>query len=591
MQLRLLFTLLFSAFLSAGFAQVTTVGIIGTATPGGWDADTDMQQDATNPDLWSIKLDLKQGEAKFRANDAWDVNWGAKDFPIGKGTQGGPNVGVPADGFYTVTFNAATGDYYFSVKSDIGIIGSAGAFGWDADVNMFQDKADTNQYTLTINLAKGDLKFRQNDAWAVNWGAVDFPSGVGTVNGPNIPIPITAKYAITFNKATGAYKFEEVAEYRTIGIIGTATPGGWDADTDLTRDGNNPNLWRGTVALTVGEAKFRANDEWRISWGDTLFPIGIGILNGPNIKIPAEGNYLISFNTETFEYKFFPIGDYKTVGIIGSATAGGWDNDTDMKQDPSDKSIWTLRAILKDGEAKFRSDDAWTINWGAGDFPKGVATQDGANIPVVAGEYRITFNSTTGDYNFEKLIVFSTIGIIGPATPVGNWDADVDMTKDGIDESFWYINSIEMKDGEAKFRAEDAWAVNWGLAQWPAGVGKQDGPNIPITAGTYKVTLNSATGEYGFSEPSSAFDLLKSNSIVIAPNPVKDVLNIEIKNESLRGEVRLVLFNMEGKQVMAQTLNIQDIARVDVSNLLPGNYLVHLTNGKYIVGKPIVVTK
>ena len=591
MQLRLLFSLFFCCAISfTGFSQVNSVGIIGTATPNGWDADSNMVQNLDSAHLWSMVVNLNQGEAKFRANDAWDLNWGATDFPSGIGTQNGPNIPVPAAGEFTINFNSNTGAYSFEVTSDIGIIGNATPGGWDSDYNMFRDQVDSNQYFTTINLTQGEVKFRQDDAWDLNWGAVDFPTGIGLLNGANIPIAVAGKYNVTFNKATGAYTFEEVVEYATIGIIGSATPGGWDTETPLVKDNGNPALWKINLVLTDGEAKFRANDAWTFSWGDTLFPSGIGIANGPNIPVPA-GEYQISFNTETFEYKFLLIGNYATVGIIGDATPGGWDTDTDMDQDPVDKSIWRKRLILTDGEAKFRADNDWAVNWGGPDFPAGVATLDGPNIPVPAGEYKITFNSTTGDYNFELLVIFSTVGLIGPATPIGTWDSDVDMTKDAVDESFWFINSIDLVDGEAKFRAEDAWAVNWGLAQFPAGVGIQDGPNIPITAGTYRVTLNSAVGDYAFADPVSTLDLLRSNSVSFAPNPAKEVLNILINAEELKGDAQVILFNQAGARVLQQHINLQDLNKIDVSGLMPGHYLVHISNGKFIVGKNVVIVK
>jgi hypothetical protein len=589
MQLRVLFSFLFCAILFSGFSQVS-VGIIGSATPGGWDTDTDMVQSPDSAHLWSIVLNLVQGEAKFRQDNAWDINWGATGYPTGIGTQGGPNIPIPAPGEFTVTFNSITGAYSFSVRSDIGIIGNATPGGWNDDTNMFQDQADTNHYFITLVLSAGEAKFRQNDAWTVNWGAVDFPSGIGTLNGPNIPIANPSKYLIDFNKSTGAYSFTEIAEYTAIGIIGSATPGLWDTDTDLTKVAGSPNLWRVNLVLNNGEAKFRANDAWTYNWGDTLFPIGIGIAGGGNIPVDS-GEYQITFNTETFEYQFLLIGNYQTVGIIGSATPGGWGASTALDQDPADKSIWKKRLILIDGEAKFRADNDWTVNWGGAAFPTGIAEQDGANIPVPAGEYKITFNSTTGEYNFELLVIFGAVGIIGPATPIGTWDADVDMTKDAVDESFWSIASIDLTDGEAKFRAEDAWTVNWGIAQFPTGVGTQDGPNIPIVAGTYRVTLNSASGEYAFGEPSSTIDLLKSNSVSIAPNPAKDVLNIQITAAELKGDAHIILFDMQGRRVLEQNITLGNSTTINVSRLNAGSYLLHIANGKYMVGKNVVIVK
>ena len=73
-----LLTLLLVSF--STYAQITSVGILGTAA-GGWDVDTNLVQDMNDPNLWTISLELTDGVAKFRADDSWDVNWGATDFP------------------------------------------------------------------------------------------------------------------------------------------------------------------------------------------------------------------------------------------------------------------------------------------------------------------------------------------------------------------------------------------------------------------------------------------------------------------------------------------------------------------------------
>lgn len=92
-----------------------------------------------------------------------------------------------------------------------------------------------------------------------------------------------------------------------------------------------------------------------------------------------------------------------SIGIIGDATPGGWDADTDMAQDATNPFIWTGTLELSDGEAKFRQDNDWAINWGAADFPSGSGTQDGPNIPVTAGEYEISVNTCTGAYSFDEV--------------------------------------------------------------------------------------------------------------------------------------------------------------------------------------------
>lgn len=102
---------------ASGAATYPAIGIIGTATPNNWDSDTDMTQSAFDPHMWYITNQFLKagGEMKFRANDAWDVNWGAADSYSGLATINGPNIaiGIPVDGSYDVWFNDITGRYIY----------------------------------------------------------------------------------------------------------------------------------------------------------------------------------------------------------------------------------------------------------------------------------------------------------------------------------------------------------------------------------------------------------------------------------------------------------------------------------------------
>ena len=587
MKIRLLFSFFAVLLLTSIHAQITTVGLIGPAQAGGWDTDTDMIQDAVDTNLWTLDILLVDGDAKFRANDDWAINWGATNFPIGVGTQNGPNI--PARGGLThITFNSATGAYYFSVASDIGIIGSAAPFSWDADVNMYQSASDTNEYSITLELGIGEVKFRANDDWAINWGATDFPSGVGTQNGPNIPIAVASEYAITFNKSTGAYNFTNVG-FSTIGIIGDATPGG-STPTEMTSVG--PKQWELAVELNDGGLQFSGDNGVAI-WGGTDFPSGTATLNGGEIPVTA-GRYVVHFNNQTLEYEFEEVVYYSAVGIIGDATPGGWDSDTDMHIDPlgADSSDWVLRIILTDGELKFRANDDWAVNWGAATFPTGTATLEGPNIPVTAGDYEIHFNTFTGNYNFIEKRVYASVGLIGPATPFGDWATDYQMTKDATDENLWKVQSVDLVDGEAKFRAEGAWAVNWGSTSWPTGIGTQDGPNIPIVGGTYGITLNAETGEYAFGDPlTSTKDLLDPSSISVWPNPASDVLQIDLSAIDMQEEVTLNVFDFTGKLVLSQVKLAEAQMQLNVSTLHNGHFMLQISNDRYIIGKKFAVTK
>ncbi len=81
----------------------TNWGVIGSATPTGWDADTDMVYDPENRKL-TLTLDLVGGAdnaIKFRANDAWDLNLGDNGADL-KMEYGGENIAVTESGNYTI---------------------------------------------------------------------------------------------------------------------------------------------------------------------------------------------------------------------------------------------------------------------------------------------------------------------------------------------------------------------------------------------------------------------------------------------------------------------------------------------------------
>lgn len=91
-------------------ATATTWSIIGDATPGGWNNDTQMSYDATNQ-VWMVTAHMIQaGSFKFRANNAWSIDFGIDntgklvyaDNPFFGYTAGLNNLSVPSDGDYTI---------------------------------------------------------------------------------------------------------------------------------------------------------------------------------------------------------------------------------------------------------------------------------------------------------------------------------------------------------------------------------------------------------------------------------------------------------------------------------------------------------
>uniref|UniRef100_UPI003FF0B818 Outer membrane protein SusF domain-containing protein n=1 Tax=Prevotella sp. TaxID=59823 RepID=UPI003FF0B818 len=84
----------------------------------------------------------------------------------------------------------------------------------------------------------------------------------------------------------------------TIGIIGSATPKGWDGDTDMTYNPEERCWELKDVELTDGEMKFRHTNDWSLSWGGELD--NLTTQNGPNIAVAA-GTYDIKLKVNWAE--------------------------------------------------------------------------------------------------------------------------------------------------------------------------------------------------------------------------------------------------------------------------------------------------
>ena len=84
----------------------------------------------------------------------------------------------------------------------------------------------------------------------------------------------------------------------TIGIIGSATPKGWDGDTNMTYNPEERCWELKDVTLTDGEMKFRHTNDWSLSWGGELD--NLTTQNGPNIAVAA-GTYDIKLKVNWAE--------------------------------------------------------------------------------------------------------------------------------------------------------------------------------------------------------------------------------------------------------------------------------------------------
>ena len=84
---------------------------------------------------------------------------------------------------------------------------------------------------------------------------------------------------------------------------------------------------------------------------------------------------------------------------------------------------------------------------------------------------------------------FYSIEIVGSGTLSGSWDNGIKMTPLNKEYNIWR-DTITLNDGAIKFRMDKNWNFNWGISEMDQDKLVFGGPNIPVKAGTFLVTIN-----------------------------------------------------------------------------------------------------
>ena len=199
-------------------------------------------------------------------------SWGELQTPV-----------IPGAGTWIVTLDMNNLTYTVG-KPVLYMAGDAN--GWAT--NDYLAGEDGVHFTGFMYLNQNGFKFCTQPEWkGTNYGA-DFNTAADAAN-------------ITMTEEAGYYKVDVDLESKsyvltpitTIGIIGSASPNGWDSDVDMTYVPYNAETkelgyWeKKDITLTSGEIKFRANDDWAINWGGDVNALTQG---GGNISVDA-GTY------------------------------------------------------------------------------------------------------------------------------------------------------------------------------------------------------------------------------------------------------------------------------------------------------------
>ena len=272
--------------------------MLGEVNGNGWTATSPVWMTKVSDGVYQLKVTTEKDKNyfKFYEGSKWDEsgNWDV----INKGVMGCEKDGS-ADASGTIYY---TGDSWGTPQSMV--IAGAGTWIVTLDMNnltytvgkpvlyMAGDANGWNQidylssedgvhFTGYMYLNQNGFKFCTQKDWdGTNYGGAFF--GESEDN-------------IMMTQEAGFYQVDVDLSARTytlspfnIGIIGNATPSGWASDTDMTYNPTERCWEIKGVELSDGEMKFRANDDWALSWGGELD--NLTTQNGPNIAVTA-GTY------------------------------------------------------------------------------------------------------------------------------------------------------------------------------------------------------------------------------------------------------------------------------------------------------------
>ena len=158
---------------------------------------------------------------------------------------------------------------------------SGDANGWSFS-NPLYSAAGDGKYTGFMYLNQNGFKF----ATQQDWNGTDYGTGL-VEKGSNIVMTEPAGfYKVDVDLTSQALTYTAI---NRVGVIGSATAGGWDSDQAMTYNATEKCWEIKGITLTEGEMKFRANNAWELDWGGSLADI---TYKGGNIKVAA-GKYNI----------------------------------------------------------------------------------------------------------------------------------------------------------------------------------------------------------------------------------------------------------------------------------------------------------
>ncbi len=165
-------------------------------------------------------------------------------------------------------------------------------WGWTPELAPALRSANFDGIYVGYAYMDGEFKFTKERNWNAEYNYDSF-SSYGSMftgqsgTGGNINCTEPGYYRLVADVANGSLNATKV----TWGLVGPATPAGWDAGSYVVMNYNMADdCWEITTALNADEFKFTTNGTWDINMGGDINDLQE---NGPNLRISEAGTYTI----------------------------------------------------------------------------------------------------------------------------------------------------------------------------------------------------------------------------------------------------------------------------------------------------------
>ena len=271
--------------------------MLGQVNGNEWDATSPVWMNKISDGVYQLKVTTTADKnwfkfyagSKFVSNDWTSINAGAlgckengSEDAFGFIIYNGDSWGelqtpvIPGAGTWIVTLDM--NNLTYTVQKPI-LYMAGDANGWKhSDVLNSEDGV---HYTGYMYLNQNGFKFCTQKNWnGTNYGGAFFGESEDNI----MMTQEAGFYQVDVDLSAKTYTLTPF----TIGIIGNATPTGWDSDTNMTYNPEEHCWELKNVTLSDGEMKFRHTNDWSLSWGGELD--NLTTQNGPNIAVAA-GTY------------------------------------------------------------------------------------------------------------------------------------------------------------------------------------------------------------------------------------------------------------------------------------------------------------